>query len=223
MWERGAEFAVDDVFNSAFENGGSTMNKRLALITVLLFGLGVLLASCASVQVKPTEENFKDPVVRIDYIGLSYWEGFWHYGKAKVEKGKAPKFGGSAPVTLEFVFNIENPNAYPVLLEDSQFFLFFDDYDLRVVNDNNEMWIPAGKTNQKVLHVTLTATTTWVKFLLAGKQLAMDRGDDPWKKVEEWWTKLPDMSFPIDLKEGAFTFTANGISRTVPYQVRYIQ
>ncbi len=69
------------------------MNKRLALITVLLFGLGVLLASCASVQVKPTEENFKDPVIRIDYIGLSYWEGFWHYGKAKVEKGKSRNSG----------------------------------------------------------------------------------------------------------------------------------
>ena len=30
------------------------MNKRLALITVLLFGLGVVLASCAGMQVKPT-------------------------------------------------------------------------------------------------------------------------------------------------------------------------
>jgi len=51
----------------------------------------------------------------------------------------------------------------------------------------------------------------------------MERGDDPWKKVEEWCTKLPDMSSPFDLKEGAFTFTANGISKTVPYVVRYVQ
>jgi hypothetical protein len=230
MSERGAEFAVDDIFNSAFriphsafENGGSTMNKRLALITVLLFGLGVVLASCAGMQVKPTETNFKDPVIRIDYIGLSYYEGFWYYGKAEVAMGQAPAGGGSSPVTLDFVFNIENPNPYPVLLESSQFFLFFDDYELRIVNDENEMWIPAGKTNKKILNVTLTPYSTYVKFLLASKELALERGDKPWDKITQWWTGLPDMSFPIDLKEGAFTFTANGISKTVPYQVRYIQ
>jgi len=138
-----------------------------------------------------------------------------------VVKGKAPKFGGSAPITLDFVFEITNPNQFPVSLESSQFFLFFDDYDLRVVNDNNTQWIPAGKTNTKVLHVTLTATTTWVKFLLAGKELALKRGDDPWKKIEGWWLGLPDMSFPIDLKDGAFVFEAGGIVKAVPIKIRY--
>jgi len=201
------------------------MNKRVMLMPVLLIGLVLAFSSCAQMKTsaKPSAEGFVDPVITIEYIGLSYWEGFWHYGKAEVEKGTAPKFGGSAPVTLEFVFNIENPNPFPVRLDSSQFFLYFDDYELRVVNDNNEMWIPAGKVNKKVLHVTLTATTTEGKFALAGKQLAMERGDDPWKKIEEWWTKLPDMSFPIDLKEGAFSFSADGITKTVPYQVRYIQ
>jgi len=197
------------------------MKKKLVLMTVLIFALSVALMSCVTTQVKPTEKNFVAPKVTLDSIQLSYWEGFWHYGKAKVVKGKAPKFGGSAPITLDFVFEITNPNQFPVSLESSQFFLFFDDYDLRVVNDNNTQWIPAGKTNTKVLHVTLTATTTWVKFLLAGKELALKRGDDPWKKIEGWWLGLPDMSFPIDLKDGAFVFEAGGIVKAVPIKIRY--
>jgi len=198
------------------------MIKRYnVLLIALIFGMGVIFASCAAVQVKPTAANFKNPVITLDYIGPSYYEGFWYYGKAKVAKGKAPAGGGSSPVTLEFVFEIANPNSYPILLDSSQFFLYFDDYELRIVKDMNEMWIPAGKTNSKVLHVTLTPFSTYVKFLLASKELATSRGDKPWDKITQWWTGLPDMSFKIDVKEASFSFSANGVSKVVGINVTY--
>ncbi len=195
--------------------------KKVLPIVFLVVAMTLILGGCAGMQSKPTAANFKAPAVVLNSIQPSYWEGFWHYGKAEVEKGKAPTFGGSSPMTLEFVFEITNPNPFPVLQESSQFFLFFEGYDLRVVNDNNPMWIPAGKTNFKSMHVTLTATTTWAKFLLAGKELAAQRGDDPWKKVEEWWTKIPDMAFPIELKDGNFTFMADSIVKVVPINIKY--
>jgi hypothetical protein len=165
------------------KQGGSMMKKRVAAMTVVLFGLGVVLASCAGVMTKPTESNFKAPTVVLDSIQLSYYEGFWYYGKAEVAKGKAPKGGGSSPITMDFVFEITNPNAYPVRLDSARFTLYFDDYELRLVNDSNPMWIPAGKTNSKVLSVTLTPFSTFVKFLLANKQLAAERGDEPWPMI----------------------------------------
>lgn len=198
------------------------MNKKLALIVVLFFAMGAILSSCAFLQ-KPTESNFKDPLIKLSSIQPSYYEGFWYYGKAKPAMGKAPKGGGSSPVTLDFVFEITNPNKYPIQLESSSFFLYFDDYELRVVHDSNPMWIPPGRTNTKVMHVTLTPFSTFVKFLLASKQLALQRGDKPWVKIKEWWTKLPEMSFPIDLKEGSFTFTADGMTKVVPISIRYQQ
>lgn len=197
------------------------MNKKLALMVVLVFGLAVVFASCAGIETKPTAANFKDPVIRLDSVQLAYYEGFWYYGKAEVAKGKAPSGGGSSPVTLDFVFEITNPNKYPVLLDASQFFLFFDDYELRIVQDYNEMWIPAGKTNSKVLSVTLTPWTTFVKFLLASKELALKRGDKPWDKITQWWTELPDMSFKIDVKEGSFSFKADGVSKVLTYNTKY--
>jgi len=198
------------------------MNKKtIVLLTALIFGMGVMFVSCAGMQVKPTAANFKAPVITLDYIGPTYYTGWWTYGKAKVAKGKAPKFGGSSAVTLEFVFDIANPNNYPIKLSASQFFLYFDDYELRIVTDNNEMWIPAGKTNSKVLHVTLDPVTTWAKFLLAGKELSIKRGDKPWDKVSQWWLGIPDMSFKIDVKEASFAFSANGLSKVVGINATY--
>lgn len=197
------------------------MNKRLTLTIALFFGLGVVLASCAGMMTKPTAANFKAPVVKLDSIQPSYYEGFWYYGKAQPEMGKAPAGGGSSPVTLDFVFNVTNPNDYPIRYDSSSFYLYFEDYELRVVNESNPMWIPAGKTNTKVLNVTLTPFSTYVKFLLAAKELAIQRGDKPWDKITKWWTELPEMSFPIDLKEGNFTFSADGIVKVVPIAIKY--
>jgi hypothetical protein len=192
------------------------MNKRLALMIAFFFCMGLMFMSCAGVETKPSEASFKAPTVKLDSIQVSYYEGFWYYGKAQPEMGKAPAGGGSSPVGLDFVFEITNPNSFPVKYESSSFFLFFEDYELRVVNDSNAMWIPPGKTNSKVLNVTLTPFSTYAKFLLASKELAAKRGDQPWQKIEEWWNKLPDMSFRIDLKDGNFTFSADGVVKPSP-------
>jgi hypothetical protein len=197
------------------------MNKRLALLFTLFFGMGVVLASCAGLETKPSEANFKAPVVKLDSIQVSYYEGFWYYGKATPELGKAPAGGGSSPISLDFVFTIANPNDFPVSYESSSFYLYFEDYELRVVNDSNPMWIPPGKTNTKVLNVTLTPYSTFAKFLLVSRDLAAQRGHKPWEKIEQWWNGLPNMSFPIDLKEGGFTFSADNVVKVVPVVTRY--
>jgi hypothetical protein len=197
------------------------MKKRVALLMTLLFFMGMVFVSCAEMEIKPTEATFKAPVVKLSSIQPSYYEGFWYYGKAKPELGKAPAGGGSSPLSLDFVFEITNPNDFSIQYESSDFYLYFEDYELRVVNDSNPMWIPPGKTNSKVLNVTLTPFSTYAKFLLASKQLAAERGDQPWQKIEYWWEKIPEMSFRIDLKEGNFTFSADGITKVVPVNIKY--
>jgi hypothetical protein len=177
--------------------------------------------SCAGLETKPTEASFKAPVVKLSSIQPSYYEGFWYYGEAKPELGKAPAGGGSSPLSLDFVFEITNPNDFPIQYESSDFYLYFEDYELRVVNDTNPMWIPPGKTNSKVLFVTLTPYSTYAKFLLVNRDLAAKKGDKPWEKIEQWWEKIPQMSFPIGLREGNFTFSAGGVTKVVPVNIKY--
>jgi hypothetical protein len=197
------------------------MKKRLALVTVLIFLTGMVLVSCAGMEMKPTEATFKAPVVKLNSIQPSYYEGFWYYGKATPELGKAPAGGGSSPVSLNFVFEITNPNDFSVQYESSSFFLCFEDYELRIVNDTNPMWIPPGKTNSKVLFVTLTPFSAYGNFLLRNRDIAAKKGDKPWEKIEWWWNKLPEMAFPIYLKEGNFTFSADGVTKVVPIDIKY--
>jgi hypothetical protein len=197
------------------------MKKRLALLVALIFLTGVVFVSCAGMETKPTEATFKAPVVKLNSIQPSYYEGFWYYGKAKPELGKEPAGGGSSPLSLDFVFEITNPNDFSVQYESSSFFLFFEDYELRVVNDTNAMWIPPGKTNSKVLFVTLTPYSTFAKFLLVNRDLAAKKGDKPWAKIEQWWNNVPQMSFLIGLREGNFTFSAGGVTKVVPINIKY--
>lgn len=197
------------------------MKKRLALIIAIFFFMGLGLVSCAGIETKPTEAAFKVPTVKLHSIQPSHYEGFWHYEKVQPERGKAPAGGGSSPVSLNFVFEITNPNDFSVQYESSSFFLFFEDYELRVVNDTNPAWIPPGKTNSKVLFVTLTPYNAFQNFLLRNRDIAAKKGDKPWEKIEFWWTKIPEMPFPIYLKEGNFTFSAGGITKVVPVNMKY--
>jgi hypothetical protein len=197
------------------------MKKRLALVIALIFFIGAVFVSCAGIETKATEAAFKTPVVKLHSIQPTHYEGFWHYEKAQPERGKAPAGGGSSPVSLNFVFEITNPNDFSVQYESSSFFLYFEDYELRVVNDTNPMWIPPGKTNSKVLFVTLTPFSAFQNFLLRNRDLAAKKGDKPWEKIEFWWAKLPEMAFPIYLKEGNFTFSADGITKVVPVDMKY--
>jgi hypothetical protein len=197
------------------------MKKRLALVMAIFFFMGFGLVSCAGIETKPTEAAFKIPTVKLHSIQPTHYEGFWHYEKVQPERGKAPAGGGSSPVSLNFVFEITNPNDFSVQYESSSFFLYFEDYELRVVNDTNPMWIPPGKTSSKVLFVTLTPFNAFQQFLLRNRDIAAKKGDKPWEKIEFWWVKLPEMAFPIYLKEGNFTFTADGITKVVPVDMKY--
>jgi hypothetical protein len=90
------------------------MKKRLALLIALIFFTGVVFVSCAGMEIKPTESTFKTPAVKLNSIQVSMYEGFWHYEKVQPERGKAPAGGGSSPVSLDFVFEITNPNDFSV-------------------------------------------------------------------------------------------------------------
>jgi hypothetical protein len=226
--ERGADFAVDDVFNSAFhiplsafENGGSTMNKRLALITVLLFGLGVVLASCAQMKstAKPTAETFKAPTITLAEFAVPSYNGYWFYGaKITPTKGKAGNHGAFLPMT--FLFNIENPNPYPIMLEGFQFTVGFDyEFDLVTVHNQDSYWIPAGKTDQIRANTVIDVYQALLSLLVTGGFKLKEKGWGAYEALEKWWTGVPVYAVPVHLHEGAFNFSADGVTKVVSYKV----
>ncbi|HUT72615.1 MAG TPA: hypothetical protein VMW89_18255 [Desulfatiglandales bacterium] len=194
--------------------------KSTVLLIAFLFGMGVLFASCAGMQTKPTAANFKNPVVAIELVEVPQFDGYWYYGgNIKPTKGKAG--GHGAPLPVAITFNITNPNPYPVLLEGYIFSLAFEGFELITVNGYETQWIPAGKTNQLRASTLITSMSAFIILgAVSGHQIKA-KGMDPWSAIEKWWTTIEDMAFPININDGNFSFKANGVSKVIPFKGTY--
>jgi hypothetical protein len=194
------------------------MKKKLILMTVLLFGLGVVLTSCVTVPVKPTEANFKAPVITLASFEVPQYDGYWYYGgKTKPDKGKAGAHG--APLPLNFVFSIENPNPYPILLQGMKYTVAFDkEFDMVTVSTQDACWIPAGKTNEVRSSTMITVHSGLLTLLVTGGYKLKAKGWNAWQALEKWWTGIPDYAVPVTVYEGAFTFQADGIVKVLPFE-----
>ena len=193
------------------------MNKRMALIMVLIFGLGMVFASCATI---PTAANFKDPVITLESVEVPHYDGYWYYSSGiKPTKGKAGNHG--APLILAVTLNIHNPNPYPVLLDGYRFTIAFDDCDVITHNAYETQWIPAGETNQ--LRSTTMLTTRSVLLgvgAVSGRKIEA-MGLNIWQAMEKWWTTIEDMAFPIKVYDSALNFRANGVSKILGFEGTY--
>ena len=197
------------------------MRKHTFLITCLsMVVVGFFLVGCAGMESKPTESNFKAPKVVLSHIEVPYYTGYWYYAK-KLEptKGTAGDYG--APMMLAFVFDIDNPCAYPVELDGFQFTILFDDFEVNTVNSPEAMWIPPGKTNQLRVPATFDTRQTLLTLLLPGAMKLKEKGVTPWDQLEKWWTGAPDFSFPVSVAEGSAIFKAGGVVKVVPFEATF--
>ena len=191
---------------------------------IILFGLSIVLvfALCATgcIPVKPSQDNFKTPLVTLNHIEVSNYWGWWYYAKnVEPTKGKADHRG--APFVLAFVFDVTNPNEYPVELDDFRFTVAFEEFDLNSVNVYETMWIPAGKTNQLRVPAVFDARTSLLSLGVTGGFKLKEKNIALFDQLEAWWTGVSDFSFPIFVKEGAAQFTADGISAVIPFSGKF--
>lgn len=198
------------------------MNKRLALIIALFFGMGVIFASCAGMATKPTAANFKDPVIKLESFEVPQYDGYWYYsGKIKPTKGKAGNHG--APLPMNFLFSVTNPNSYPVLLDGYKFTVAFEkEFDLVTVVNRDSYWIPANKTTHVRASTMITARSGLLSLLVTGGFKLKAKGMNAWQALEKWWTGVPNYSIPITIHEGAANFSADGVTKVVAFEAQFL-
>ena len=193
--------------------------KRI-LIIACIFGIGLILMSCAGMPTKPTEANFKVPVVSLESVQVTQYNGYWYYdAKATPTKGKAG--ANSAMLPIAFLFNITNPNDYPVKLDGFGFTVAFDDFEVNMVNAFETQWIPAGKTNQLSVMSIVDVQQVLLSLLIPNAEKVKAKNTNAWALLEKWWTEIPNMTVPIEVKKGATTFTADGVQKIIPFTAKY--
>jgi hypothetical protein len=196
------------------------MQKRINLLTVLVvIMMAALLVGCAAMQ-KPSESNLKDPVITLSHVEVPYYVGYYYFGnKVEPTKGKAGDYG--APMMMAFIFEINNPNAYPVMMEGFTFSVNFDDFEVNTVSSPETMWIPAGKTNELRVPAIFDTRQTLLTLLLPGAMQLKEKKLSPWDVLEKWWTGAPDAAFPVTATGGAAVFQAGGVTRVVPFEATF--
>ena len=201
------------------------MQKKSILWTcIAVVIVGALLCSCAGMQ-KASEQNFQAPVVKLSYVDVAHYWGWWYYSKKiKPTMGKAGDYG--APLDLAFIYEIENPNKYPVMLEELKFTIAFEEFDLNTVSSVDPQWIPPGRTNNLRVHAMFDGRTSLLSLLVAGgfklKEKTGEAGAGPaLKQLGAWWEAIPEFSFPVHVKEGSAVFTADGVTKVTTFNATF--
>ena len=185
----------------------------VAIVAALLFG-------CVGMQVKPTEKNFKAPVVTLDTMEVAHAFGYWYFSKkVKPTKGKPDNVG--APLDLAFTFNIENPNEFPVMMEKLQFDIAFEGFVLNTVNTTATQWIPAGKTNQVKVHAHFDVRQSLLSLLVTGGFKLKEKNTNVWAQLEAWWTGIAAYTVPIGVEAGSAIIKADGLSKVVSFKATF--
>ena len=199
------------------------MKKQSIMMT--LFGLSMaalLLAGCAGMQ-KASESNFKTPEVTLSHAEVPSYFGYWFYD-AKVQPSlpaNAKPGNNGAPLMYAFILNIKNPNEFPVLMDNLKFTVALDDFDLTTVSSQEQTWIPAGKTTQLRVPCVLGMAEASGAISVAGFSKLKEKNLKAWDLIEKWWTKAPDFSFPVEVREGSAVFKADGITKVAAFKAQY--
>ena len=196
------------------------MKIKRALLITCIFGMGLILISCAGMQTKPTEANFKPPVVSLESVQVTQYNGYWYYD-AKITPVKGKAGANSAMLPMAFLFNIVNPNDYPVKLDGFGFTVAFEGFEVNMVNAFETQWIPAGKTNQLSVMSIVDVQQVLLSLLIPSHEQVKAKNTTPWDLLEKWWSEIPNMTVPIGVGKGVATFTANGVQKIIPFTAKY--
>jgi hypothetical protein len=203
--------------------GEDVMKKKSMLMTFLGMAMAVfLLAGCAGMQ-KASEANFKTPEVTLSQADVPSYFGYWFYDN-KVQPARpanAKPGNNGSPLIYSFLFNVKNPNDFPVLMDNLKFTVALEGFDLNTVGTQDQIWIPAGKTSQVRVPCVFGMFEAFMSLGVVGGMNLQKMGKTPWDMIEKWWTKAPDFSFPVEVREGSAVFKADGITKVAAFKAKY--
>jgi hypothetical protein len=195
----------------------------MAATFVLLLAAALILSACAGMKkTKPSASNFQKPEVSLASFQVPQYDGFWYYGKGiEPTMGQAGNHG--APLPMSFLFEVENPNPYPVKISSLSYSISFEGFTLKTVNNQDEYWIPAKGTDHIRSNTMITVRQSILSLKVASAQQLEEKGWSAPEALKRWWTKIPKAQVPVQVKQGRAAFQADGVSEIVSFEGAYPQ
>ncbi len=127
------------------------------------------------------------------------------------------------PMVLGFIYNLNNPNDYPVALEEMKFTVSFEAkpgeyFALNTPTVYERMSIPGKTTNQLRVTAVLDSLVAPGNLAVTSGTRVTALGLKPGDVVKDWWEKIGDFSFGIKVSEGVAMFTSPSGNMVVPFE-----
>lgn len=127
------------------------------------------------------------------------------------------------PLVLGFIYNVSNPNDFPVALEEMKFTVSFEGkpgeyFALNTPIVYERMSIPGKTTNQLRVTTVLDSLIVPGNLAVTSGRRVTDLGLKPGDMVKDWWEKIGDFTFGIKVAEGVAMFDGPGGSMLVPFE-----
>jgi hypothetical protein len=184
------------------------MWTRDAKLAVILLSVLFALAGCAGMPMAggPAQQ----PKVKLERVEVA---SYFPYA--------APP--ARVPLVLAFVYGLNNPNDFPVTLEEMKFTLSFEAkpgeyFPLNTPVVYETMHIPGRMTNQLRVTAVLDSLIVPGNLAVTSGQRVTALGLKPGDVVKQWWEKIGDFPFGIKVSEGVAIFASPSGSLLVPFE-----
>ena len=197
------------------------MPYRSVIIFLPLLAAALLLSGCAGMKTaKPTASGFQKPEVSLASFYVPQFDGFWYYAESvEPTMGQAGNHG--APLPMSFLFRVDNPNPYPVRMDNLKYTVSFEGFSLKTVNNNDDYWIPAKGTDHIRSTTMITVRSAILSLKVASGFKLKERGWTAPEALERWWTRIPMLEVPVRVEEGRASFRADGVSEVATFEGIY--
>jgi len=196
--------------------------RRVLLALAVLLLAAVALAGCAQAPAPTPLPDLKDPTVQLSRVEVASYFPM----PAIPPTPTPPPPAYSVPLVLAYIFEINNPNPYPVTLDGMKFTTEFEAapneyFALNTPFVNEKMSIPANSSNQ--LRVTAVYDSNVVPGNLAVTSGARLKALNltPAAVVRNWWEKIGDFSFGIKVTNGTAEFKSEKGNKLVTFEGKF--
>ena len=130
------------------------------------------------------------------------------------------------PLALAFVFNIENPSEYRIMLDNMKFAYSFEvnpDYyiEMNVPVSYDRIYFPPKTTSEyRIVNIIDSAVITGKLMVTQGSKLqSLDL--KPIDLIKNWYAKIGDFAFGIKVGEGMAVFSTEKGDVFVPFEGKF--
>jgi hypothetical protein len=127
------------------------------------------------------------------------------------------------PMALGFVFNVQNPSGYNIMLDNIKFTVSFEAAPNQYIEINtpvayDRIYFPSNTTSQYRIVSLMDSMTINLTLLVAQAPKIQALGIKPADVIKNWYAKIGDFAFGIKVSEGMAVFASEKGDIFVPFE-----